>query len=320
MTVILPGGLPAIPTLRREGITVFEGEPAAPFAAGVRPLTVALINLMPDKPTTESQFARLLAGSHRPVRLVLALPDGYEPQTTDPRHIERYYRPWSAIDRHRLDGVIVTGAPVEHLPYRAVRYWTGLTDILDWLTAAQIPAIHVCWAAMAALWHDHRVPKQGLGAKRFGVFPHVPLDSRSPILRGVPLPLDMPVSRWAEVRLSDLPVDGSVRPLALAPTAGLGLAEDSVRQALYLFNHPEYDADTLAREYARDQALGVPVGRPDPATLSGKSWDQTGRGLYRNWLESLDRLDPRREPARALDLLIRIQAQGGGQPCSEARH
>ena len=216
--------------------------------------------------------------------------------------------------------MIVTGAPVERLPYRAVRYWTGLTEILDWLTAARIPAVHVCWAAMAALWHDHRVPKQALGTKRFVVFPHVPLDFRSPVLHGVPLPLDMPVSRWAEIRLSDLPVDGSVRPLALAPTSGLGLAEDPARQALYLLNHPEYDADTMAREYERDRARGIALPRPDPARLSAKSWDQTGRGLFRNWLDSLDRQDPRQEPARALDLLIRIQAQGGGQPCSTARH
>jgi homoserine O-succinyltransferase len=113
MSLILPFGLPAVATLRREGIAVFEGGAPAPLAASLRPLTVALVNLMPDKPTTETQFARLLAASGRPVRLVLTLPDGYEPQTADPDHIHRFYRPWSAIDRQRLDGVIITGAPVE---------------------------------------------------------------------------------------------------------------------------------------------------------------------------------------------------------------
>src|SRR3546814_2374598 len=146
---------------------------------------------MPDKPATEAQFGRLLAGGDRPVRVVLALPDGYRPQSADPGHVERYYRPWSEIDRQQLDGVVITGAPVEQLAYRAVRYWTGLTAILDWLTAARVPAIHVCWAAMAALWHDHGVPKQALGQKRFGVFPHVALDVRTPVMRGLPLPLEI---------------------------------------------------------------------------------------------------------------------------------
>lgn len=320
MTVILPAGLPAIDALRREGVTVFDGDTPAPFADAVRPLTIALVNIMPDKPTTEIQFGRLLAGGPRPVRIVLALPDGYEPQTADPGHVERFYRPWSEIDRQRLDGVIITGAPVEHLPYRAVRYWNGLTAIFDWLTAAQVPAIHVCWAAMAALWHDHGVPKEDLGRKRFGVFPHVPLDFRSPVMRGAPLPLDMPVSRWAEIRLSDLPTDGSVRPLAIAQVSGLGLAEDPARHALYLLNHPEYDADTLEREYTRDRDRGLAVARPDMARTAARSWDSTGRVLYRNWLSALTRLDPRDHPASALELLIRIQARGGDRLCSETCH
>jgi len=320
MSLILPSGLPAVATLRREGIAVFEGGAPAPFAAPLRPLTVALVNLMPDKPTTETQFARLLATGNRPVRLVLTLPDGYVPQSADPDHIRRFYRPWSAIDRQRLDGVIITGAPVEQLPFQAVRYWPGLTAIFDWLTAARVPAIHVCWAAMAALWHDHRVPKQNLPRKRFGVFSHIPLNLRTAALHGAPLPMDMPVSRWAEVRLSDLPVDGSVRPLALAPIAGLGLAEDSARHALYLFNHPEYDADTLGREYARDRAKGIAVEAPDPARTATRSWSATGVTLYRNWLAGLAALDPREVPGGALDILLQIQAQGCPMVAAETRH
>ena len=310
MAIILPAGLPAIAALRREGITVFEDDPTVPFASGVQPLTVALVNIMPDKPATEIQFGRLLGGGERPVRVVLTLPDGYQPQTTDPDHVARFYRPWSVIERYELDGVVTTGAPVERLPYAAVRYWTGFAAILDWISAARLPAVHVCWAAMAALWHDHQVPKQDLDAKRFGVFPHVPLDFRAPILRGVPLPLDMPVSRWAEVRLSDLPVDGSVRPLALAPVSGLGLAEDGQRRALYLLNHPEYDADTLDREYARDRARGIAIDQLDPARTAARSWESTGRALFRNWLAEIDRLDLRDRPQGMLELLLRIQGQG----------
>lgn len=319
MTLILPTGLPAVEALRREGVTVIEDDCPAPFADGMQPLTVALLNIMPDKPTTEIQFGRLLAGGERPVRLVLALPDGYVPQTADPGHVERYYRPWSQIDRYELDGIVITGAPVEQLPYAAVRYWPGFVTMLDWIGAARLPAIHVCWAAMAALWHDHGVPKHDLGEKRFGVFSHVPLTPRSPLLQGMPLPLDMPVSRWAEVRLSDLPVDDSVRPLALAPVAGLGLAEDPQRHAVYLFNHPEYDADTLDREYVRDTARGIRVARPDSARTAAKSWGPTGRVLFRNWLAALARLDVRDRPQGMLEILLRIQAHGG-LACSETRH
>lgn len=178
--LILPKELPAVTALRHEGIAVYDDHAAVPFAGPVQPLNVALINLMPDKPTTEAQFARLLAAGDRPVRLILTLPDSYEPQNADPEHVRLFYRPWSTVKLHHLDGVIVTGAPLEHLPYQAVRYWSGLTDILDWLTARSVPSMHVCWAAMAALWHDHRVPKTMLAEKCFGVFPHVPLDHRSP--------------------------------------------------------------------------------------------------------------------------------------------
>ena len=312
MAIILPAGLPAIELLRREGVTVFEDEPPAPFAGGVQPLTVALINIMPDKPATEVQFARLLAGGERPVRLVPVLPDGYEPKTTDPEHVARFYRRWSEVDRCELDGIVITGAPLEHLPFSAVRYWTGMSAIFEWIAAARLPAMHVCWAAMAALWHDHGVPKQDLAEKRFGVFSHVPLDVRSPIMRGIPLPLDMPVSRWAEIRLSDLPIDGSVRPLALAPVSGLALAEDPARRAVYVLNHPEYDADTLDREYARDRARGIRVPRPDPARTAAFSWRPTGSALFANWLAGMARLDLRDRPQGMLDLLLRIQAQGHG--------
>ncbi len=114
--LILPTGLPAVKTLRREGIAVVEGESPVPFAEGVEPLTIALVNIMPDKPTTEVQFGRLLAGADRPVRVVLVLPDGYTPQTTAPGHVERFYRRWSEIDRYELDGIVITGAPVITMP------------------------------------------------------------------------------------------------------------------------------------------------------------------------------------------------------------
>lgn len=321
MAIILPAGLPAIALLRREGVTVFEDEHAAPVAGG-RPLTVALVNIMPDKPTTELQFGRLLAGSDHPVRLHLVLPDGHEPQTADPGHLARFYRRWSEVVRSELDGVVVTGAPLEQLPFSAVRYWAGMSKILDWLTVARLPAMHVCWAAMAALWHDHGVPKQVLAEKRFGVFSHVALDARSRLMRGMPLPLDMPVSRWADVRLSDLPIDGSIRPLALAPESGLALAEDPARRAVYVLNHLEYDADTLDREYIRDRTRGIRVPRPDPARTAAMSWGPTGRALFANWLAGIARDELLDRPQGMPEMPLRTPGRGmtnGVYPCGTTR-
>lgn len=310
MTVILSTDLPAAHTLRAEGFPVIDSRDAPGRLFDTRVMTIALVNLMPDKIATETQFARVLAGGPRPVRLIPAIPDGYRSTSCSPTHMERFYRRWSDLPLQRLDGVIVTGAPVERMPFEQVRYWRALTEILDWLALARVPALHVCWAAQAALWHYHRIPKRPLKTKRFGVFPHVPWDLRAPLLTGIRLPMTMPVSRYTETVIEDLS-GRSVQPLLVAPVASIGLAADTRHRATYLLNHPEYEPDTLDREYRRDRANGLATARPsgyyprnDPSEPPRDTWSINGRMLYRNWLAEVAAVDPRSSPIQALDWLV----------------
>lgn len=310
MTVILPTDLPAAHTLRAEGLPVVGSRDATGRLFDTRVMTIALVNLMPDKIAAETQFARVLVGGPRPVRLIPTVPDGYKSSSCPPTHMSRFYRPWSDLPLQRLDGVIVTGAPIERMPFEQVRYWRVLTEILDWLAVARVPTLYVCWAAQAALWHYHRVPKRPLKSKRFGVFPHVPWNLRAPLLTGIRLPMTMPVSRHTETVIEDLK-GRPVQPLLVAPVASIGLAVDTRHRATYLLNHPEYEADTLDREYRRDRANGLAIARPsgyyprnDPSKPPRDTWSINGRILYRNWLAEVAAVDPRCSPTEALDWLL----------------
>lgn len=286
MTVILPTGLPAASLLRGEGVAVLTGDAAA---RGEAPLDVLLVNLMPDKPRAETQFARLLAVGPRAVRLHLALPDGYCPRHVPAAHLRRFYRPWRDVVAGGVDAVIVTGAPVELLPFEAVRYWDGLVDLLD--ATDGVPSLFVCWAAQAALWHHHGVPKHTLPRKRSGVYLHHAVQPDAPLLAGLRGPFAMPVSRHTEVRLDAVSTVARLRPVAVSAPAGLALVEDPSRDATYLFNHPEYDAGTLDAEYrrdlARDAGTAIPVNYypdDDPGRTPVRSWAGFAWRLYRNWL------------------------------------
>lgn len=309
MTVILPGGLPAAAILRDEGARVAirggPGEDPAPL--DVMPLDVMLVNLMPDKPRTETQFARLLSVGPRPVRLHLTLPDGYRPAHVPASHLGRFYRPWRSIVAGGVDAVIVTGAPVELLRFEAVRYWDGLVDLVE--ATDGLPALHVCWAAQAALWHQHGVPKRRLPAKRFGVYLHHAVQPDAPLLAGLRGPFAMPVSRHTEVGIEAVGAVPRLRVLAASAAAGLAIVEDPARHATYLFNHPEYDAATLDAEYRRDRARCAHARPPvnyypdgDPRRPPVRTWAGFARRLYRNWLSAVaaSRPAPRLPPPGAV--------------------
>ena len=324
MTVYLPAGLPAVETLRAEGVPVATEPPVADPGFVDRPLTVALVNLMPDKQTTETQIARLLAGGSRAVRLMLTVPDGYDTGRRADAHETAFYRPWSSLAHARIDAVIVTGAPLEKLPFEQVRYWAAFCAILDWIDAARLPALHICWAAQAALYHHYGVPKHVLTSKRFGIYPHVPPGRPDPLLRGVDLPFAMPVSRHAELRISDLSKHRTLRPLLVAPVAGIGIVADDQRRAVYCLNHPEYDAATLDREVRRDRSEGRPSD--DPANyyrdgaVPAAHWRFPARQLYRNWLMTVAGCDPRHSADAALEWLIRAELSGTArQACGQDR-
>lgn len=318
MAVILPTALPAAARLRAAGYGVIEEAAGGAPGALRRALTVVLVNLMPDKATVEADFARLLADGPQDVRLCLAVPEAYATTATPADHMTRFYRPFFDLPLTRVDAVIVTGAPVETLPFEHVFYWDGLRRILDWLEAARMPSLHVCWGAQAAMYHYHGVPKHMLACKRFGLFPHVPMGSGHNLLARVDLPFHMPVSRHTETRLSDLDRCPGLRPVLVAPVSGIGLVQDRARPALYCLNHPEYGPLRLPEEFARDRRAGRPIDPPVGYDATGRcplfSWHRSARSLYRNWIAEIAAADPRNSADVALDWLIRAQVPGSAFP------
>jgi homoserine O-succinyltransferase len=306
MTILLHPDLPASRSLAAEGVSV-AALPSGP-AAAVAPLRIALINLMPNKIQTETQFARVLAGNGRPVELTLVLPDSYRPTHASPDHLDAFYRRFSAVAGERFDGVILTGAPIETLPFEEVSYWAELRRIFDWARQTARSTFAVCWAGQAALQHFHGVPKHPLREKKFGVYAHRVLRPSSPLLRGLGTEFLTPVSRHTEVRREDIPAASGVEILAESAEAGLCLLADAELRLVCMFNHLEYEAGTLREEYLRDRALGRPISVPanyfpddDPRSDPQASWAEAALRLFGNWLEELHRgRSARPEPARSL--------------------
>lgn len=290
MPIRLPDDLPAFPILKAEGLPVLGR--AAPHPPGSRPLRIGLLNLMPDKIGTETQIARMLAGGAVTVDLTLLRVSDHVPRNAAAEHMRRFYQPWAALRGERFDGLIITGAPVERLPFTAVRYWDELRRILDWTQSHVGRTLTLCWGGQAALHHFHGLPKHLLPAKAFGVFRHRALAPASPYLRGLPPDLEIPVSRWTEVRAADLPPGSGLQPLLASEASGLCLLDDPRHGMLHMFNHLEYDAGTLAAEYRRDLAAGAAIGLPagyfpqdDPRRAPVNRWQGAGRLFYGNWLQ-----------------------------------
>ena len=231
MSVALPTGLPARPTLLAEGIEVLDRDQVRSW--GRRPLRLCLVNLMPNKAVTETQVARLLGATSIPVELTLCLPDGYRSKSTPTDHMA-LYRPWTSIRDEPFDALVVTGAPIEALPFEDVTYWPGLCAVFDWARAHSIGSFYICWAAQAALYHYHGVPKHRLPQKTFGVFRQQVADGGSRLLRGFGEEFPVPVSRHTEVRAADLPTKAGLAVLASSPDTGLCLVEDRGSRAVYM--------------------------------------------------------------------------------------
>jgi homoserine O-succinyltransferase len=313
MYIKLPADLPARQILKTEGMEL-AGQADHSFGER-RPLRIALLNLMPKKPVTETQLARLLGGTPYPVDLTLVIPDSYRPKTTPAAHISKYYRRWSEICHQGFDGLVVTGAPVETLPFEAVDYWEELTEIFDWAKSHVTSSFYICWAAQAALYHFHAVPKHALREKLFGVFQHRVVEGRSALLRGFGGAFPVPVSRHSETRHDDLPRDRGLAVLAESPESGLCLIEDRDLGATYMFNHLEYDRETLAEEYLRDLRAGREIDPPrnyfpadDPRRPPVEGWQDHGRLLFGNWIQGIhEAISARQEIEQSLQWLFSSQ-------------
>ena len=294
MPITLPENLPAFDILRNEGVMVMSPDRAA--RQDIRPLRIALLNLMPKKIQTENQFARLIGATPLQINLSLIRMSDHESKNTAADHMESFYRPFAAVEAsgERFDGLIVTGAPIEHLPFEEVTYWDELRRVFDWTRTHVHSAFGVCWGGMAMAWHFHGLPKHLLDDKAFGCFRHRNLAPASPYLRGFSDDVLIPVSRWTEVRQQDIDARPELRTLLASDQVGPCLVEDAANRTLLIFNHLEYDSGTLKDEYDRDVAAGKPIGVPanyypddDPALCPSNRWRSHAHLLYGNWINEI---------------------------------
>lgn len=295
MPLKLPSTLPAYSVLTKEGVMVMDDELAA--HQDIRPLKIALLNLMPKKIQTETQFARLIGATPLQIELSLIRMSDHEAKNTAAAHMESFYRPFSEVKDEKFDGLIITGAPIEHLDFEDVSYWDELCEIMDWTQTHVHSTFGVCWGGMAMLHHFHGVPKHLLDEKLFGTYRHTNLAPASPYLRGFSDDCVIPVSRWTEVRSDEVTAAGL--PILLgSDTTGPCLIEDADHRALYILNHFEYDSDTLKQEYDRDlenvQVEGAEIAMPvgyfpdgDPGKRPLNRWRSHAHLLYGNWLSEI---------------------------------
>jgi homoserine O-succinyltransferase len=297
MPIRLPSTLPAFDVLRDEGVMVM-GRSAAD-RQDIRPLRIGLLNLMPKKIQTETQFARLIGATPLQVELSLIRMSSHETKNTAAEHMEAFYRPFAEVEAtgEKFDGLIITGAPIEHLEFEDVTYWDELTRVFDWTQGHVHSTFGVCWGGMAMIHHFHGVKKHLLGEKLFGCYRHMNLAPERPYLRGFSDDLVMPVSRWTEMRRDEIEAAG-LPVLLHSGDVGPALVEDPDHRALYIFNHLEYDSGTLDEEYRRDlnsaQVDGTEIQMPvhyfpddDPSRTPPNRWRSHAHLLYGNWLSEV---------------------------------
>ena len=294
MPITLPATLPAYDVLRNEGVMVMTPDRAA--QQDIRPLRIGLLNLMPKKIQTETQFARLIGATPLQINFHLIRMSEHQTRNTAAEHMETFYRPFAEVEAsgEKFDGLIITGAPIEHLPFEDVTYWDELRQVMDWTQTHVHSTIGVCWGGMAMIYHFHGVQKHMLNAKAFGCFRHQNLNPTSPYLRGFSDDFVIPVSRWTEVRQPEIDTAPGLRTLLGSEEVGPCLVEDAGHRALYIFNHFEYDSDTLKQEYDRDVASGTPINVPlnyypddNPANPPKNRWRSHAHLLYGNWLNEI---------------------------------
>ncbi|HCQ56849.1 MAG: homoserine O-succinyltransferase [Sulfitobacter sp.] len=297
MPIKIPSRLPAFDVLRNEGVMVLDEELAS--RQDIRPLRIALLNLMPKKIQTENQFARLIGATPLQIELSLIRMSDHQARNTAAEHMESFYRPFEEMKAEKFDGLIITGAPIEHLEFDEVTYWDELREVMEWTQTNIHSTFGVCWGGMAMINHFHGVKKHILPDKAFGCFRHRNLAPASPYLRGFSDDCTVPVSRWTEMRQDEVNAHAGLTTLLGSDEVGPCLIEDPAHRALYVFNHFEYDRDTLKQEYDRDVENGVPINVPcnyypedDPSRTPVNRWRSHAHLLYGNWINEIYQTTP----------------------------
>jgi homoserine O-succinyltransferase len=262
-------------------------------------LKIGLLNLMPTKIQTENQFARLIGATPLQIDLHLIRMSEHTTKNTAAEHMAAFYRPFQEVKDQKFDGLIITGAPIEHLPFEEVTYWDELCEVMYWTQTNVQSTFGVCWGGMAMIHHFHGVGKHMLAAKAFGCFRHRNLAPASAYLRGFSDDFVIPVSRWTEMKQAEIDAATGLQTLLGSDETGPCLVEDPGHRALYIFNHFEYDSDTLKQEYDRDAASGTPVTVPvnyypgdDPSQQPLNRWRSHAHLLYRNWISEIYETTP----------------------------
>ncbi|MEZ5936953.1 MAG: homoserine O-succinyltransferase [Hyphomonadaceae bacterium] len=297
MPIRIAEDLPAREVLVREGVMVLDATEAA--RQDIRPLQIGLLNLMPNKIRTETQFARLLGSTPLQIDLTLLRVGGHNPRNTPEDHLIAFYNTWEEVADRKFDGLIVTGAPVETLPYEEVTYWDELRRIFEWTRTNVHSTFSICWGAMAGLQHFHGVPKHTLEKKAFGVFPHVNRHPTSPYLAGFSDELNLCVSRWTDIRRQDISPSSGLDILLESRQTGLCLLSEAEGNRLYMLNHVEYDSTSLSEEYFRDVANGTAINIPfgyfpddNPENPPLNRWRSHAFLLFGNWINQVYQSTP----------------------------
>lgn len=289
MPIKIPNSLPATETLLSENIFVITEIRA--LTQDIRPLKIALLNLMPTKIATETQLARLLGNTPLQVELDLIQLRSHVTRNTSQEHMLAFYKPFDQIRGEKYDGMIITGAPVERMEFEQVDYWKELCEVMEWTKTHVTSTFHICWGAQAALYYHYGIEKHDMGKKLFGVYPHYKEHKSSMLLRGFDDVFMVPQSRYTTIRREDVLQAPELKILASSREGGIYALATKLGRQIFITGHSEYDGDTLKNEYLRDQAAGLDTPLPvnyfpedDPNQEPNVTWRSHANLLYSNWL------------------------------------
>jgi homoserine O-succinyltransferase len=289
MPIRIPDNLPAAEVLTSENIFYMTEERAV--HQDIRPLKIAILNLMPTKIVTETQLLRLVGNTPLQVDVVLLHPKTYTSKNTPEEHLVNFYNTFDDVKNQRFDGLIITGAPVETLNFEEVDFWGELTQIMDWAKRNVFSTLFICWGAQAGLYHYYGIPKYPLDNKMFGVFLHTVNKKYIPLFRGFDDEFYAPHSRHTEIRKEDLEKAGELQILSESPEAGIYIVGSRNDRQIFVTGHSEYDPGTLKAEYDRDVARGLSISVPknyfpdnNPSGMPVVKWRGHSSLLFANWL------------------------------------
>ena len=289
MPIKIPNDLPARETLENENIFIMTEYRA--LHQDIRPLKIAILNLMPTKIATETQLLRCLANTPLQIEIDLVQTSTYDSKNTSQSHLESFYKTFDAIRDNTYDGMIITGAPVENMDFENVDYWDELCEIMEWTKSHVHSTYHICWAAQAGLYYHYGINKHPLDKKKFGVFCHTVTNSKVRLFRGFDSEFFAPHSRHTEIRTEDVEANDRLRVLSVSDEAGLFAVGDKEGRQFFIMGHSEYDPETLANEYFRDVNAGLEIEIPvnyfrnnDPTLPPVNRWRAHGQLMFTNWL------------------------------------